>query len=195
MDIPSNGQMIEQGNDRSLYVRFFLEPVHNKNRSKAEGRPVYEDELFIEISAPADKTSVVIRPATDADKLRFPRHWAVFEKEGGEGVVGTPLKEWPLVSVSQIKEWNAMGIYTVEQLAGMSDNNVAKLMGGLVFREKARTWLAAAKEAAPMAAMQDELKKRDDVIAMMQRQIAELTSAPAADTKPAPLRARTGSSA
>src|SRR3546814_2370746 len=51
--------------------------------------------------------------------LRFPQHWAQFEAGHTERqIIGTPLKEWPILSTSQVAEMNALNIFTVEQLAG-----------------------------------------------------------------------------
>lgn len=191
---PNNGQIfngdVEDPSDRGLMVRFYMNAVERKKRSVAEGRPIFEDVLYINILVPGDRTMEVDRPATKADKDRFPRHWALFERTGsGDGIVGTPLKEWPRASVSMIKEWNALGIYSVENLAEMTDNNIGKILDGRKFRAEAQRWLQAAKEAAPIAQINEQLAQRDAQIELLQRQMAELLAGQPTDTKPAKAKA------
>jgi hypothetical protein len=178
------GQIIvaDAVSDRSLRVEFYYLPCQNHNASIEQGRAIYEDKLYINIANPGDKTTDLHRPATEEDKLRFPRHWAHFEKTGGQGVVGTPLKEWPQATASQIKEWQAQGVFTVEQLANMSDTNVGVFIGGMGLRAKARLFLEAAAEAAPGIKLAEELKLRDEKIAELTRRIEEMATPLAPDT-------------
>lgn len=183
MEIPNNGQVMEQGSDRSLMVRFHMHPVQMNKASAEAGRPIFEDRLFVNIMVPGDRTTEVDRPATDADKQRFPRHWELFQRSNGEGVIGTPLKEWPLASASMIREWNALGVYTVDQLANMSDANIGRILGGTKFREAARNYLKAAADQAPITAMQQQLAERDNTITTLTQRLADLEAAVAKSSR------------
>ncbi|MEH7838012.1 hypothetical protein V7796_20365 [Rhizobium laguerreae] len=63
------------------------------------------------------------------DKQRFSDAYKRF-KEGAaarEQLTGTPLSQWPYLKPSQIKELEAVNIYTVEQLAALSDTVKQKI--------------------------------------------------------------------
>jgi hypothetical protein len=84
---------------------------------------------------------------------------------------GTPLEQWPQLTVSQVHEFKAMNVFSVEQLAGMSDANAQRFMGGNELRRKAATFLKVSKdtaEAQRLATVNAELEARlvsqDEVI-------------------------------
>lgn len=153
---------------------FHLEPVKDEAASAKEGRPIYHDREFVRLQVVGDKTNIPDRIATDADKARFPREYALFKAGDSEQVTGTPLREWPGVTKGQILELAHFGIKTVEQLAEVSDGNVAQMGPIRALREKARDWVAAAKKQAPTTELRAELKDRDKTIAGMKAEIAEL---------------------
>jgi hypothetical protein len=138
--------------------------VRDEGKSQKEGRPIFEDKEFIEINAPGDKTSQIFRIATEADKRRFPRHYEAFKSHGNEGVIGTPLREWQLITRSQAEELACSKIGTVEQLAGINDANMQQVGPYLALRQLARDWLAKAKADAPAVEMRAQLEKRDNEI-------------------------------
>jgi hypothetical protein len=135
---------VTHGDDKECYVEFRLEAVHMVGDSEKEGRPIFKDFPFIRIMFPGDKTKVVDRPVTDADKQRFPQQYAAFERQGEQVQSGTPITEWPFLTKSQALEMKGIGIHTVEQLAGVADHNLT-WFGAREYREKAKAWLEAAK--------------------------------------------------
>jgi hypothetical protein len=149
--------------DSKLYVIFTMHPVKNGFKSEQEGRPIYDDIPHVKIHVPGDKTSVVERPASEEDKQRFAAQWEKFQKNMVQSPEGTPLEMWPLLTVSQVMEFKALNVVTVEQLVGMSDSNAQRFLGGQELRRKADAFLRVSKdtaEAQRLATANAELTER-----------------------------------
>jgi hypothetical protein len=171
-----NGQMVPQGDDAKLLVKFYKKAVQNNARSTVEGRPVFDELVYISIMAPGDKNNVIDRKARDEDKVRFPFAWQRYENNATMAQTGTPIEEWPRVSVSQAAELKAMNITTVEQLAGLADTACQKMMGLQALRTEAQAFIAAAKDASHAQRLAAELEKRDEKIAEQAETIASLAA-------------------
>src|SRR5262245_8597318 len=101
-------------NNPGIFAQFSLEPVEQSFASQQAGRPIFEDREFIRIVIAGDKNSEVYREATQNDKERFHEIYSRF-KDGlkdREQIVGTPLKQWTLLKPSQIREFEAINIFT-----------------------------------------------------------------------------------
>jgi hypothetical protein len=134
--------------DASLFVAFGHEARENPARSELEGRPVFDQVEMIRIVVPGSKDEVV-REVNEGDRQRFAPRYAKFKKGDDTAVSGTPLEQWPALSVSRIAELKAIDIYSVDQLAAASDDIMPKLgIGGRELVEKAKARLAAAADGA-----------------------------------------------
>ena len=174
--------------DSRLWVRFYMRPLQNTFRTEAEGRPIFEDRLFIEIRIPGDNLNIIDRPAFDHDKARFPRHWAHFENTHGKDDqnIGTPLSQWPFLRPSQVEELKALKFHTVEQVAFASDQQVGNIgmvagMSPLSFRERAKLYLETAKDNSVAVKQAEELKKREEEIAALKASQEEANAKHAAE--------------
>jgi hypothetical protein len=167
--------------DNKLYVVFFVKPVHQGGESELQGRPIYKDIPYIRIHVPGDKTTVIEEPVNEEHKQRFASRWDKFEKGLSQAPDGTPVEEWPQVTRSQAAEFKALNIFTVEQLANLSDALIGKFMGGGAMRLKAQTFLATAKDTAEAqrlatenAELNGRLAKQDEDIARLSAQVQVL---------------------
>jgi hypothetical protein len=165
----------------NLAVRFFIEPMMNEQKSRDAGRDIFEDTEMVEIRTPGDR-DIIRRPVSDADKKRFPVLYVAFRKnESQEAVEGFPLKEWASISRSQAAELAHFGIRTVEHLAGAPDGNLQQIGPLMVLRQKARDWLAAAKDNAVLSKLRsenDDLRSRLTALEnMLQTQSKEIEAA------------------
>jgi hypothetical protein len=152
--------------DEKLLVQFSLYPHPNKEKTAAEGRPVFDEKEYVMIMVPGDKESIVHRPAWEKDRQRFPRQYQAFRnKQDQAAVSGTPLRSVGFVTLGQIKELEYFNCYTVEQLANISDAHAGKFMGIQKLKQLANDYLTAAKETAPLTAMRAEMDKKDAQIA------------------------------
>lgn len=191
--------MASHGDDKGLYVEFENRAVQIPFLSEREGRPIFEEQAFITIHFPGDKTKRVERPvkmkgddAGPSDPERFPRQWQAFKNQEAQSATGTPITEWPPLTKSQAMELKALNILTVEGLAAMPDT-ACSWLGSRELRDKAKTWLESVNDHSAEARLQLELKQRDATISAMQVQLddlaARLSEKSAADADTASTRA------
>lgn len=158
--------------DDLLWVQFTIRPMQNNYVSLAQGRPIFEDQTWVEIRIPGNQHLTIERPMEGSDKFRFPRQWAFFQQtHGPEGQnVGTPLTQWPFLRPSQVEELKALRFYTVEQVAFASDDQLKSMgmgpgMAPSAFRERAKLYLEIAKDSSLAMKQAEEIKARDKEIA------------------------------
>jgi hypothetical protein len=100
------------------------------------------------------------------------RHWKATQTQL---VAGTPLKECPRIMNTRAMELNMMGVLSCEQLVSLTDAQIQNC--GMDTRKliaEVKAWMDAAKDSALVMKQAAELQLRDDRIADLQRQIAEL---------------------
>lgn len=160
--------------DEALAVRFYTRPRRDEAASLREGRPIYRDVEYVIVAPPGEKLNISDHPATDKDRRRFPRQYAAFKANAkADGVVGTRLSEWPMVSASQVEELKYFNCHTVEQLAAMPDGNLANVGSITALKKQAQDYLALAKGSAPTVQLRAELDQSRVMLEAMQRQMAE----------------------
>ena len=166
--------------DSQLNVKFYQRAINNEFKSALEGRPIMEMRDFILIEVPGDNLTVIDTFAVDEHKERFPVKWARYQNEKTDGdIEGTLLNDWPVLNAAIAAELKHFKFYTVEQVAAASDAQLNTLgmaagMSPLALRDKAKAYLGSAKDTALVQQQADELSKRDEIIARMEAQIAEL---------------------
>ena len=168
--------------DSRLNVKFYQKAINNEFKSALEGRPIMEMRDFIIIEVPGNNLSVIDTFAADEHKTRFPIQWARYQNEKTDGdVEGTLLHDWPILNAAVAAELKHFKFYTVEQVAAASDAQLNTLgmaagMSPLALRDKAKAYLSGAKDTALVQQQADELRKRDDELAALKAQLAELAS-------------------
>lgn len=140
--------------DRNVYVKFYMRPVVDQDRSNKEGRPIYVDREYIEIRTPGNQTNVVQRPVTDMDRKRFRQAYQSFKAGNEEQVIGTPLVEVPWITRSMVEELAHLRIRTLEHLAGVNDDVCGRIPGLYSLKEKAQAAIQQATNHAPIAELQ-----------------------------------------
>jgi len=181
MALPSD----EHGADSRLQVRFYKKPIQQEQESIDAGRPIYKEFDFVHICVAGDTLTEIDTYALQQHKQRFPIQWANYMNRVGandEEVVGTPVAEWPLVSKSQAEELRAIKFFTVEAIAGASDQQLQRMgmaagMSPFAFRDKAKAFLNLATNAAEtdkreseINALKEELAKKDLETAKMKQE-------------------------
>jgi hypothetical protein len=166
-----------------LGIKFFKEARYNEFKSKAEGRPIYEDAIMYQIVLPGQGLFDVKGYVTEKVKARFPIQWANWERtHSNEAMaIGTPLEQWPMLSLSQVEELKAMKFSTVENIAEASDATLQRLgmaggMAGTALRERAKRFLEVARGDAIANKNAEELEK-------LRRETAEKDAKHAAELK------------
>lgn len=168
--------------DDILWVKFFDKPVQNGFRSKAEGRPCFDSVTYVSIIVPGDPNNKIETKATEDHKQRFPKQWANFKNNLTEKVDGTPIEQWPVLTSAQAEEFKYLGVRTIEQLAGASDAQMQKMMGGPSFRERAKAFLKVAKDSAEAQRLADANAELQAQIDSLKAQIAALGAIKPAET-------------
>ena len=130
--------------DKGLFVRFSLRPIQDEEKTAESGRPIFNDQEYIEVIVPGDNLNKVHRKVRPDDKQRFRKAYEDFQSKRESPLDGTPLSAWPLVSRSQVEELNFFGVKTVEHLAAMSDSNLQGIGPLTSLRQKARDFVEAA---------------------------------------------------
>jgi hypothetical protein len=135
--------------DETLAVKFYLAPLQNQQKSKEEGRPIFEDKEFIKIMIPGSKSNVIDRVARQTDVARFPEHYNRFKLRTDQNLIeGTRLEEWPGITRGQCEELKFFNVFTVEQLANLAASSAGNIMGIQALKTKASAYLDSSKENA-----------------------------------------------
>jgi len=160
--------------DSQLAVRFYKRPVEIKDETIAQGRPIFKEMDFITIMTPGDQLNIIDTIAEDRHKRRFPLHWADYQNKTGnhEGFTGTPLSEWPLLTMGQAEELKGIKFYTVEAVANCGDQQLQRIgmiagMSPYAFRDKAKAFLSVANQTA-------DISKREEEVAQLREENAKI---------------------
>mgnify|MGYP003393710172 FL=1 len=166
--------------DDLLWIRFYDRACPNEWKSNEQDRPVFDNIVYIEIHTPGNQLNIIDRAALKADKFRFPKQWAFYEQthSGDPAKQGTPLSQWPLLTIADVEMLRAQKFFSVEQIAFASDEQVGKIgmfagTNGMGLRIKAKNFLTVAKDNSAFNKQAEELKARDDKITAMEAKQAE----------------------
>lgn len=176
----NNPQFVGASNpDDVLSVTFYMRSERNNFESEKQGRPIFYEVPYVIIQAPGNQLSIIDTEARDDHKVRFPRQWAVFQNSQlppEAQQTGTPLEHWPALSRAQAEEYKGRKFFTVEQIANASDLQIQSLgMNAQSLRQKARAFLAVAKDTALAQAQAAEIQKlRDEAQARDTAHAAEI---------------------
>src|SRR5512145_2020102 len=174
-----NADNIMFGDDR-LGVMFYNKVVEDPERTLAEARKCFKEIEYVKIMVPADRTNAVDRPVqrtgimpTD-DRMRFARQYERFKAQQSQAPHdGTPLSLWPQIPATLAEELKFINIFTVEQLAELSDTYVAKVPVGHEWKRKAQQFVQAMKDQSVVNKLQSELAERDNRIDTLEKAIKE----------------------
>jgi hypothetical protein len=167
----------QHADDNKLFVRFETKPQHNKFQSDKEGRPIFEEVEYISIITPGSR-DVFTTPLDDLYRARFKERYDKWKSStDAQKVEGTLLAEMPWLTKGQIAEMNYSNVFTIEQLANLSDAQAMQFMGNHKLRERAKLYLEQAKGDAPLLRLQQELEQRDAKIEVLSGQVAGMQAA------------------
>lgn len=132
-----------------------------------------------------DRNNVVDRPAIQRDRETYHAAYRAFKAGLTQIDAGsTSLRTWavadPIARISDdlVEALAYFKIYTVEQVAGCADSNVPAIQGFRDLQKKAADFLEVQAEqkteAASRAVLNEELQKRDAMIADQSKKYAEL---------------------
>jgi hypothetical protein len=151
-------------------VKFFNAYNENKEKTLAQGRPIFDEIPSISIQWPGgDETVRRIEPH---DIAEYSELYAAFTAGNQPVESGTPLAEWPLMNGSAMREFQHIGFRTVEQVASANDEVKRKLGPLGKFIKLAQDWLAAANsDQAQVTALKQQLDREQLRTARLEEQL------------------------
>ena len=135
--------------NKGITPLFFVELLPDDAASEAAGAPRRRETEMVRLLIAGDMLSSPVHPVNDAYRERFAAAYAKFK--AGQTTVhveGTPLRDWPALSRLQIAELEDLKIFSVEQLAGVADQNINRIQEGRILRAKADAFLQLSKDGA-----------------------------------------------
>lgn len=177
---PTTGINFNAGHasDQGVFAEFYVNAVQNNAETEKQGRPIFDDKLYIRIRTPGDRKNEVDREAKDADKMRFAFQWAQYQQGATAAASGTPLEEWPLMTPATVKTLKYFGIASVDQMAAVTDGNLQNLGPGMrSVRDAAIAYLERAGEGAGTRALAAENAELRERLAAMEANLTSLTAA------------------
>lgn len=177
----------EHGAERPThrFVSFRFEAVENEAKGRATGRRVFERALIMRQHYPG------ARDTLDRELLRYPEGhdvpiiqepdlWPLVRETAeqwmrnqADAASGTPLSLLAL-NVAELASLKAGGVGSVEMLAALPDAALRPFDGAREMRDKARRYLDAAADAAPLAKAEAEAAAARDEAEALRQEVAEL---------------------
>jgi hypothetical protein len=155
--------MARNASDTGLLVRFYktIEPrvIVGIDGKEDTFESVERDCISIIVPGSRDEHCGFMN---DDYKVRFKEEYAAWKSAEGKPIMGLPLAEWPLATVSFVSEMASYGVRSVEELAELPEA-FSVSPSSLTMKAKAQAWLEARKNmeaSASIATENDELKKR-----------------------------------
>lgn len=163
------------GGARSQLAIFYNKSVHNPLRSQQEGRPVFEDKIYVRVAPAGERLNIVDRPANRGDQQRWPQQWALFQQNKEQTPEGTPIEllypEKPAVAATL----RANGVMTIEVCANLSANAIDSVgMGAQQWVNAAQKYVAYANRGVAITQHRKDLEERDSKIRVLTQQVEAL---------------------
>ena len=168
-----------------LVVTFRHDKVKNEAKSKAAGRPIFDDMEQCMIRAAGDRNTVKVFPAhafsgwvTNQDGEQEAQTYAQkwngqyrrFKENATQVQDGTPISELPFLTEAKRSELRALSIFTAETLAALDGTNLKALgQGGRELKTQAAAYIENATGSASAVRMAAEIAALKEQIAAMSR--------------------------
>lgn len=177
------------GDDKGVHAQFDDEFVKNEFRSEHEGRAVYDQFYCVELQWPGDNTKTFKHrfPITQTQNEwieRFSRQWEAFKNSKEQTPDGTPIELWPPLDKKRVFELKANKIYTVEQIAGLTDATGPVIgMEWRKMRDQANAFLHPEISTVQLSKLSRENEDLKHQMEAMQQQLAALSNGNVAPIK------------
>lgn len=178
----------------TLVVTFRADKVKNETKSRAAGRPIFDDMEQCVIRAPGDRNTVKVFPAHafhqwvtngegEQEQQTYAQRWNSqyrrFKENRTQVQEGTPLSELPFLTEAKRAEMKALNIHTAETLASLDGANLKTLgIGGRELKDQAQAYIDNATSAASVTRMAAEIAALKEQIASMSGQATTPTVEP-----------------
>lgn len=182
-DRVANQQRLPKKENMQHVTPRFYEEMVKTDQIDQNGLPVFRSIEYVELMIAGDRGNAPVKRVTDNIKIQYSDAYARWKATKvnpdmiGDGV---PLTLWPVIPREMTKALEYINVFTVQQLASLSDEAISKpgAMGLRDMREKARAFIESAKSAAPIAKLEIENKDLRNRISMLEGQLQQIIAAP-----------------
>jgi hypothetical protein len=140
-----------------FYEKFVPAPMNGGEHLKGKKK------TYIKIHFPGDRNTVVDRALKPEDKINYKRSWDAYMNfaEGSAAAVGLPIDQWPAIDLSTARMLQSHHVYTVENLAEMSDTGLQNVGPGTrALQNEAKAFLEnTTSEVKALEKQVDELRE------------------------------------
>lgn len=190
-------QMLDDVRPGVTVVRFYVKSEEMPAKSKAAGKIVRENFVWIEKimnlgnailhrrikdsvewDAKSNKWKVtMLAEGRESDIRRYTKEWNSFARGANENAIGTPLMFLFKNDPAKVDAYKAKHITTVEQLVNMSKQHLAEVgIGGDEDQRHAIYYLNQIEKTAPALEINNKLEEKDRQIETLMRRVNDLTS-------------------
>lgn len=170
-DFDVYNEFLNSRQDKGVFARFFDKWVKTGNM-KENGLPEFIQRTYVEIKI-RGSYDVATRAADDKDKVRFPREYQSYLLKKEKTKDGTPLTQFAFLTAPQIETCDLRGIYTVEGLAALSDEQ-AQSLNLKDEKDIAVKFIEASKNNMALAEYKKENEALKEQIAALKEEIKAL---------------------
>lgn len=165
----------QSGGRDPVTPRFHMEAIQDKVASAREGRPIFIHQERVQHLIPGSPNQPV-EIVNQSHRDRWPEQYEAFKRGEEMAHEGTPLEQWPILNRAQVLELKALGIFTVEQCADLSDTAMQRIpIAGQRIRDRARAYIDEAEKTAFVEKLNRENEALSSRIASLEHQNAELS--------------------
>lgn len=153
----------------TFYMEKVLNPVTNE----------LEEVEMVKVQQPNELLAVWGGKVTSVHRERWPQFYEAFKRREVAPENGTPLARWPEAgsNLAQLEMFKNFGLWTVEDMANMTDVACQKFHGGMTWRKRAQNYLASLKSDDGKDAQIAEL--RTMILALQDQMKAKGPTSPA----------------
>lgn len=163
-----------QRQEKDVFATFYDKQVKTDTIGE-NGLPVFKTVTYVKIEI-KDNRDVFNQPATKEYMMRFPVEYNRYLISKKERENGTPLSQFAFLSAAQLDECEHYGVFTVEKLADLTDEQAGHI-GLTDERDAAKRFLDFAKNNAAIAEFNKKEKEYKAEIKELKQQIKELQAA------------------
>jgi hypothetical protein len=154
---------------------FYKRVVPDLELTEKTGKQQFKELDWIDIVIPGNEREKVSVAVLQEHKDRFAKQWARYEAGEESRPEGFPVMEWPQISRAMAKTLEADKVFTVEQLSQLPDQNLMELGPGyLELKYRAVKWLEFMNESVTINQLADQLRQRDERIAILEQKVEDL---------------------
>jgi len=165
--------------DNQLLVKFFKHAELSHHKSKQSGMPIYDNVDMVSVINPGEKEEVKV-VADEFHKRRFPKQWEAYKAGMDQEQSGTPLDHLFPNEPGTILTLKTFHVYTIQQLAAISDTAMGQLPMGRTLSDKAKAYLSSASSGQNFHTMQSAMQKQiDDLKSLLADQGIQAPTPPA----------------